>query len=98
MAKTSTEQAARRLGKATSIEAVVAAARKYIAGWDRHALAKVPENCRPGEMADAADVESWADILETEVQSGEIVSAELRQMHDFFAAAAQRIHELRRNP
>lgn len=85
---------ARRLHKAASLAGVIAAARDYLAGWERSDFAKLPENCRPVAVENADDVQWWADTFSTECESGEIVTPQLQAMYDSFQSAARRIREL----
>ena len=95
MAKMSPEQVDQRLVGADSVEAVIAVVRDYLAQWDPHELARLPENCRPDAVNSAEDVQWWADTFAVEYQAGEIVSRELQEMHDFFQSAAGRIRQIR---
>jgi hypothetical protein len=94
MAIMSPEQVDQRLIRAESVDAVITVVRDYLAQWDPHDLARLPENCRPDAVNSAEDIQWWADTFGLEYQSGEIFGRELREIHDVFVAAARRLREL----
>lgn len=85
-----------RLGDANSTEEVLWVARDFLAQWTPEQIAELPEHCRPGRLADADDIASYALSLVKHQCDGESwqVAAPIQEMASFFIAAATRVSQI----
>ena len=84
-----------RLDDATSVHDVVEVARDYLATWDHHEIAALPEPCRPGKIVDENDITSYALLLvQNECEHNTPAVALMQKMATFFSNASVRVTEI----
>jgi hypothetical protein len=81
------------LDDASSVHDVVEVARDFLATWDRHEIAALPEQCRPGKIFDANDVNAYAFLLVRNDCDGE-AGPLVQKMAAFFSNASTRLSEI----
>ena len=86
------------LAAATSEEAVVEIARRYLADWRPTELASIPAACRPRGVADAEDLADLAFALTKARIDSDNPHPLLEEMEAFFAMACARVSELEAIP
>ncbi len=81
-----------QLEDADNVHDVIAIVRDFLASWDRHDLADLPEPCRPGKMFDANDVQSYAlQLLRFDCASDSGAAQLITRMASFFSNASARL-------
>lgn len=84
-----------RLDDAGNIHDIVEIARDFLATWDRHEIAALPEPCRPGKIFDANDVTSYAFQLMQHGCAGVAGASPLmHKMASFFSNASVRCTQI----
>ena len=78
------------LDNASSVHDVVEVARDFLASWDRYEIAALPEQCRPGKIFDANDVNAYAFLLVRNDCDGEAAPL-VQKMAAFFSNASARL-------
>ena len=81
------------LDDASSVHDVVQVAKDFLATWDRYEIAALPEQCRPGKIFDANDVNAYAFVLvrnDCDAQASPLVT----KMAAFFSKASTRLSEI----
>ncbi|HXF80866.1 MAG TPA: hypothetical protein VN598_18505 [Usitatibacter sp.] len=82
---------------AVDIAQVVALCGKFLAGWNAHRRAALPESCQPpAKLDDARAISEYAFILAQAHCKEDHVTAELHAMAAFFTSAAARNAQLAR--
>ena len=82
---------------AADIATVIALCGRFLASWNAHRLAALPESCQPpGKLNDARTVSEYAFILAQAHCKEDHVTAELHAMAAFFTSASARIAQLAR--
>ena len=84
-----------RLDDATDVHEIVEITKDFLATWDRHEIAALPEPCRPGKLFDANDVSTYAFLLMQTECGGDPQGAPLmHKMRSFFTNASVRLAEI----
>jgi hypothetical protein len=90
----------RSLDDVRNVDAIVAVARDYLASLSPELLGRLPEDCRPGLIKYADDIDYWAYRLSQRyrAENDQPVDGELlHELLDFFLHALIRLAELHRN-
>ena len=96
-ASTASLDARAEVEHAGNVETVLALCDRFLAGWNAHRLAALPEHCLPPEnLKDARAVSEYAFALAQAHCNEEHATAELHAMAAFFTSAAGRIAQLMR--
>ncbi len=86
-----------QIDRSRSVTEALSVARDYVATLTPHELALVPEECRPGRLRDAKDVEdlhgTLVDVYRASRASGEELEV-LQRLTSFFVRLAIRLSEL----
>ena len=81
-----------RLDDASNVHDIVEIARDFLATWDRHEIAALPEPCRPGKIFDANDITSYAfQLVQNDCESDSDGAPLLHKMASFFSNASVRL-------
>lgn len=85
-----------RLDESPDVHEVLAVTRDYLATWDRHEIAAIPEPFRPGKVFDANDVQLYAMKLAQldGADYGDEATPLIRRLTAFFSHAAVRCNEI----
>ena len=84
-----------RLDDASNVHDIVEIARDFLATWDRHEIAALPEPCRPGKIFDENDVNAYAFLLVQHDCDGKPAAGPLiHKMASFFSNASVRLAEI----
>ncbi len=83
-----------RLGEARATEEVLWVVKDFIASWHPEELSSLPDDCRPGRLADPDDVAFYAFTLVREQRMTERYNPSLHRMATFFSAASHRISQI----
>ena len=85
----------RRLDEASTQEEVVLVVNDFLAVWTRDEIATLSEDCRPGPIENAQNVNAYALKLAHYQLSADLrASPELRRMTSFLTKAALRIYQI----
>ena len=83
------------LAEAQDVPAVLSTVRDFLARWSPEEIAQLPADCRPHTVKSEDEVSSYAfHLLQQQFRHAD-EAVGLIKMSAFFAAAAQRIAELR---
>jgi hypothetical protein len=84
-----------RLDDASNVHDVVEVARDFLASWDRHEIAALPEECRPGKIFDANDITSYAfQLVRHDCESNAQAAPFVHKMAAFFSGASVRLSQI----
>ena len=84
-----------RLNDASNVHDVIEITRDFLATWDRHEIAALPEGYRPGKVFDANDVTSYAfQLMQADCPSSSQSAALVHKMSGFFSNASARLAEI----
>jgi hypothetical protein len=84
-----------QLDDASTVHDVVEIARDFLASWDRHEIASLPEACRPGKLFDANDVTSYAfQLVQHDCGSDADAAPLVHKMAGFFSYASIRLSKV----
>jgi len=86
------------LSAATTEQAVVDIASRYLSQWHPHELAEIPASCRPRGVSDAEEMADAALALTKARIDSSGAQPLLEEMEAFFAMACKRISELEAVP
>lgn len=84
----------RRLSEASTPEEVVVVANEFLSQWSREELAELPNDCKPGAMADARQLTDHALKLAHRHTVGIGDLSALHRMETFFTKAALRVYRI----
>lgn len=88
-----------QLSRASSVDEVLAVTRDYLSTWSAQEIERLPAACRPGDVADALDLETWSDRLTGELQHVALLSEDESRLHrlvSHFLIASVRVRQLER--
>ena len=84
-----------KLDDADTVHDIVEIARDFLAAWDRHEIAALPEPCRPGKIFDANDINSYAfQLVQNDCSTNSDVAPLVHKMAAFFSNASIRLSEI----
>jgi hypothetical protein len=84
-----------RLDDAANVHDIVEIARDFLATWDRHEIAALPEPCRPGKIFDADDVTSYAfQLMQHNCEGDAQADSLMHKMASFFSNASVRCTQI----
>ena len=87
-----------KLDDADNVHDIVEIARDFLATWDRHEIAALPETCRPGKIFDANDVTSYAfQLIQNDCATDSDVASLVHKMAAFFSNASVRLSQILAN-
>jgi len=84
-----------RLNDASNVHDVIEITRDFLATWDRHEIAALPETCRPGKVFDANDVTWYSfQLMQADCTAGSQTAGLVHRMSGFFSNASARLAEI----
>ena len=84
-----------QLDDAPDVHDVIGIARNFLATWDRHELAALPEPCRPGKVFDANDIQSYAfQLMQHDCAANADAAPLIDKMAAFFSNASIRLSQI----
>ena len=84
-----------RLDDASNVHDVIEITRDFLATWDRHEIAALPEACRPGKVFDANDVTTYAfQLMQADCAGDSQCAALVQRMMAFFSNASVRMTQI----
>lgn len=85
----------RRLDETSTQEEVVAVVNDFLALWTPDEIAALPEDCRPGPIENAQNVNAYAlRLAHCQLSANLRAAPELRRMASFLTKAALRVYQL----
>jgi hypothetical protein len=84
-----------KMEDAADVHEVIGIARDYLASWDRHELAALPEPCRPGKVFDANDIQAYAlQLVRNDCTAHGAAAPLIEKMAKFFSLASVRCSQI----
>ena len=84
-----------RLDDASNVHDVIEITRDFLATWDRHEIAALPEPCRPGKVFDANDITSYAfQLMQADCEIDAEAAPLMHRMTGFFSNASVRVTQI----